>query len=129
MSIMTVESVLQLIDQLSPAEQSKLKQLMKEREIPQSQPEPANEAQPDRTQNGVPTQRLKPRPMPDSTRERQWLAKHKREYIGQWVSLDGDRLIAASPNHDEVWAAAEADGAYLPLFTFVEDPDKLYIGL
>jgi hypothetical protein len=66
--------------------------------------------------------------MPDSTRELKWVAEHAREYAGQWVALDGDRLIAHSPNHDEVFAAAEADGVYLPLITFVEDPDKVYAG-
>jgi hypothetical protein len=71
---------------------------------------------------------LPSKPMPDSTREMRWLAEHQREYVGQWVALDGDRLIAVSPNHEEVAAAAEADGAYLPLFTYIDDPDKVYAG-
>ena len=52
------------------------------------------------------------KPIPDSTREMRWIAEHQREYVGQWVALDGDRLIAASPNRREVSAAAKADGAY-----------------
>jgi hypothetical protein len=67
--------------------------------------------------------RVAPRPIPDSTREMKWLAEHARDYAGQWVALDGDRLIAHSFTHDQVRAAAEADGAWLPLITFVEDPD------
>jgi Family of unknown function (DUF5678) len=58
----------------------------------------------------------------------QWLATHAREYAGQWVALDGDRLIAHGPHHHEVWAAAEASGVYLPLVTFVENPDRVYAG-
>ncbi len=58
----------------------------------------------------------------------QWIAEHQREYVGQWVALDGDRLIAASPDHEEVSKAADADGAYLPLFAFIDDPNKIYAG-
>ena len=121
MSTLTAESILQLIDQMPPTEQSKLKQLMAQRTESQSLPEAAN---------GTPAanqldKRGLPKPMPDGTRERQWLAKHRREYANQWVALDGDRLIAAGKDHDTVWAAAKADGAYLPLITFIEDPDNL----
>ena len=125
MPTITAESVLQLIDHLPSAEQAKLNQLMKQRTAAHSQSESTNGAPPDREQNGTPAQPRKPIPMPDGACERKWLAAHKREYANQWVALDGDRLIAASPNHDEVWAAAEADGAYLPLITFIEDPDHI----
>jgi hypothetical protein len=125
MPTMTAENVLRLIDQLPLAEQAKLDQLMEQRTAAQSQQKPKNGMSPDHQPTGSPAQPLQPVPMPDGTRERQWLADHKREYANQWVALDGDRLIAASPNHDEVWAAAEADGAYLPLITFIEDPDHI----
>src|SRR6185503_8925816 len=36
-------------------------------------------------------------PVPDSTRELQWLVDHARQYAGQWVALEGDRLIAHGP--------------------------------
>ena len=38
--------------------------------------------------------RVPPVALPDSTRELRWLTEHAREYAGQWVALDGDRLIA-----------------------------------
>ncbi|MBL8205565.1 MAG: hypothetical protein JNM09_15120 [Blastocatellia bacterium] len=113
MSTITAESMLQLIEQMPLSEQLKLKQLMAQRVEPQPK-------QLDK--------HLQPKPIPDSTREMRWLAEHQREYVGQWVALDGDRLIAASPNHEEVAAAADADGAYLPLFTYIDDPDKVYAG-
>lgn len=116
MATITAENVLQLIDQMSLSEQLKLKQLMAQRE-PQK-PAAAQTKQLDK--------RLPPIPMPNNGAESsRWIAKHRREYAGQWVALDGARLIAHGPNHDEVWAAAEADGAYLPLVTFVEDPDHI----
>ncbi len=67
-------------------------------------------------------------PAPDGTRELQWLVDHAREYAGQWVALDGDRLIAHGPVASEVFDAADADGAHLPLITFVEHPENVYAG-
>lgn len=66
-----------------------------------------------------------PVPMPDDKRERQWVKEHQHEYAGQWVALDGNRLIAASRDQMEVNAAVEADGAYLPLILRVPAPDDL----
>jgi Family of unknown function (DUF5678) len=64
-----------------------------------------------------------PIPMPDYKSALQWLADHAREYAGQWVALDGARLIAYGTDHNQVFVAAKADGAYLPLIELVEDPD------
>src|SRR5581483_10589629 len=62
-----------------------------------------------------PDKRAPAEPMKDRTREWQWIKEHKHEYAGQWVALDGDRLIAASPVQQEVWDAVKADYAKLPL--------------
>lgn len=117
MSTITAETILQLVDQLTPFEQAKFRQLLEQREpvpvLPKSQ------------RNGTSANHLKPIPMPDGKAERAWLAANRHQYSGQWVALDGSRLIAASKDHDEVWAAADADGAYLPLITFVENPDQI----
>jgi hypothetical protein len=56
------------------------------------------------------------------------LRMHACEYKGQWGALDGDRLIAHGANADDVFDAAEANGANLPLVGFVDDPDKIYAG-
>ena len=120
MATITAESVLHLIDQMPATEKLKLKQLLEQRTTTQSE-----------ATNGAavkPSKPLSPKPIPDSTREMRWIADHQREYIGQWVALDGDRLIAASTNHQEVSAAADADGAYLPMFAYIDDPDKIYAG-
>ena len=44
------------------------------------------------------------------SRERQWLAEHCDEYVGQWVALKGDQLISHGPRRSEVEAAAVAAG-------------------
>jgi len=113
----TVEDILTQIAKLPPTEQIKLRHLLAQ---PQQEPQQPSKPPQDR--------RVPPLPVPDSRREVQWLAAHAREYAGQWVALDGDRLLAHGPQHHDVWAAAEASGVYLPLVTFVEHPDSIYAG-
>lgn len=106
-----VEQILRQVKQLSRPAQLKLVQLI------EAAPTPAPKAPLDKR---VPAQ-----PIPDDTRERAWVKAHKHEYAGQWVALDGDRLIAASPVQQEVWDAVKADGATLPLVLRIASPDDL----
>jgi hypothetical protein len=115
MSQITVDNILSQITQLPPSEQIRLRQLMDQQEQRQK---PAKASL---------DKRVPPKSVPDRTSELQWILKHAREYIGQWIAIDGDRVIAHSPNAQEVFAAVEADGADLPLIHFVEDPDKHYL--
>jgi hypothetical protein len=117
MSENTVENILSQIVQLPPAEQAKLRQLWEQQgQSPQPPPAPSGH-------------RVRPIPQPDYRPALRWLAEHAREYAKQWVALDGDRLIAHGSEARAVYAAAQADGAYLPLVTLVEDPDAPpYIG-
>jgi uncharacterized protein DUF5678 len=62
---------------------------------------------------------------PDPAPAMEWLRLHSKEYGGEWVALDGSRLIAHGPNAMEVYAAAEADGAYLPMIKYIEPADAL----
>ena len=65
------------------------------------------------------------RKRPDPAPAMEWLRLHNKEYGGEWVALDGRRLIAHGPDAMEVYAAAEADGAYLPMITYIEPADAL----
>ena len=68
--------------------------------------------------------------MPDRMRENQWVKDHKHEYAGQWVALDGDRLVTASPIQQEVWDTVSTDGSTLPLVLRIPSPDDLpFIGV
>jgi hypothetical protein len=85
-------------------------------------------APPASTATGTTTKKkIEPVPAPDRTSEMRWLAEHGREYIGQWVALDGDRLIAHGPDAKAVYAAARADGAERPLVDSVHDPDLPFV--
>jgi Family of unknown function (DUF5678) len=109
---LTADNVMQLIEQMPKAERLKLRALF-DRSVTEPPAKPPRDKR-------VPSQ-----PMPDRTCERQWVEDHKHEYPGQWVALDGDRLIAASTNEMEVWDAVDADGAHLPLVLRVPAPDDL----
>jgi Family of unknown function (DUF5678) len=108
-----IEDILREIAQLSQSEQHRLRHLLDQRE---------DEA----ASHGRAVSSLIP--VPDSARELQWLVDHAPQYTGQWVALDGDRLIAHGPVASEVFDAADADGAHLPLVTFVERPENVYAG-
>lgn len=115
----SVENIFNQIVQLPPPERFKLWRMLEQMVQPESRQHQPPES--------APSKKLQPLPVPNKDREMQWLLDHAREYVGQWVALDGDRLIAHGANAKEVYAAANADGAYLPLVTQVEDPDKIFI--
>lgn len=117
MQNITVESILQQVAMLPPGEQTRLRALLLNGDSDQS----ALRREP-------PIKLATPIPEPDLPGAMQWLADNSEQYIGQWVALDGGRLIAHSANHDEVAEAAGADGAYLPLITFVEPkPERPFV--
>ena len=104
MATTTVEQILEEITALHASEQARLRQLINKQP---RQKEPLSRF-------------VAPIPEPDPQPSMQWLREHSEEYAEQWVALDGDRLIAHGTNAQEVFDAANADGAYLPLVTFIE---------
>lgn len=114
----TAESILTLIEQLPSTERARLNQMLTEQK-----PEPSKA-------KALLDKRVPSQPMPDRTKEMEWVEQNKHEYPGQWVALDGDRLVAASPNRMELSAAIKAAGATLPLILRVPSPNDLpYIGI
>ena len=115
---LTVENILSLIEKLSLPDKLRLRTALDQTvEAP-----PAVKAPLDK--------RVPCEPMPDRTREWNWIEEHKHEYAGQWVALDGDRLVAASPVRLEISTAIKADGAKRPLIHRIPSPDDLpYVGI
>ncbi|MDX2041363.1 MAG: hypothetical protein SF097_08940 [Acidobacteriota bacterium] len=114
----TAETIVTLIEQMPSTERSRLDKLLAERK-----PDPPKTKPPL-------DKRMSPQPMPDRTKELEWVEQHKHEYAGQWVALDGARLIAASSNRSDISVAIKAGGAILPLILRIPSPDDLpYIGI
>lgn len=64
----------------------------------------------------------------DCSRELKWLTEHRAEYAGQWVALDGDRLLAHGKVAREVREKAHELGVELPLIVQVESPEDFPFG-
>jgi hypothetical protein len=67
--------------------------------------------------------RVKAVPIADRPREAEfaWLREHATEYAGQWVALDGARVLATAPKLQELLSRiAAADRARKPLFHRVD---------
>ncbi len=60
--------------------------------------------------------------------ELDWLAKNGSAYAGQWVALDGNRLIAHGQKLADVSAKARDAGIAEPLFASVPDDDLPFGG-
>ena len=60
--------------------------------------------------------------------ELRWLAEHKDQYLGRWVALDGDRLVASGASAREVYLAARRAGVRVPFVEQVQAPDDLPFG-
>jgi predicted DNA-binding antitoxin AbrB/MazE fold protein len=68
-------------------------------------------------------------PVNERREELRWLAKESRPYAGEWVALDGPRLVAHGEKLANVSAAAKAAGVAEPLFARVpRDPDMPFGG-
>ena len=66
---------------------------------------------------------------PDGSRaELEWLASESRHYTGEWVALNGNRLVAHGPKLAAVKAAAQAAGVSRPFFASVPDDDLPFGG-
>ncbi len=71
-----------------------------------------------------------PRTLRDRSKEWAWLRKFGHEYAGQWVALDGDRLVSHGATLKEVAEAAEAAGVKDALTVRPESRDALpYAGM
>ena len=58
-------------------------------------------------------------------REQRWFGEHRDEYLGQWVALEGYRLLAREADGRTVWEEARSAGGRAPLVTRVEPRDEL----
>lgn len=67
-------------------------------------------------------------PLNERRSELEWLAKNSRAYAGQWVALDGSRLVAHGLKLADVSAQARDAGIAEPMFASVPDDDLPFGG-
>ncbi|MFN0109267.1 MAG: DUF5678 domain-containing protein [Blastocatellia bacterium] len=134
MSVITAENILAQVNQLPPMERQNLIALLNNEPCGNEpfyyQPEEPAEEPRMRAEVKIPPARIisVSTEFNDRAREYEWLKQHRREYVGQWVALDGDQLVAYGVNAKEVFAKADSLGIELPLVLLVEDPDVHYAG-
>jgi len=93
----TLEQIIDDARTLSPQEKQKLRQAL-DRELEQ------------------------PAPLQLRAKESAWIDRHRDEYLGQWVAIEGDTLIAHGANPRQVYLTAREAGITAP---FVERVEKL----
>jgi Family of unknown function (DUF5678) len=64
-------------------------------------------------------------PDPERVREYVWLKAHRHEYPGQYVALDGDRIVSHGADGRAVLAEARSVGVPYPLMVRIEAADEL----
>ena len=109
----TLEQIIDEARSLSPAEKRKLRQVL---DLELEQAKGRDRAKPTHTENGD-----------DKARERrlEWLKSHREQYGGQYVALDGDRLIAVGPNYRVAREKALTAGKTNAFVTYLSKPDEI----
>lgn len=68
--------------------------------------------------------------MRDFSGDHEWLKENRSDYVGQYVALHGNRLIASGKSFKEVATAAKEAGYKDAFITLVEDPNAPpYVGV
>ncbi len=109
----TLEQIIDEARSLSPAEKRKLRQVL---DLELEQVKAQDHARPTHRDNGD-----------DESRGQrlEWLKSHREEYGGQYVALDGDRLIAVGPNYRVARENARAAGKTHAFVTYLSKPDEI----
>ena len=61
----------------------------------------------------------------DRQREMKWIADNRSAFSGQWVAVEGDRLVAAALDAPEVFLTAKAEGIAIPFVVHILPEDSL----
>ena len=80
------------------------------------------------TPGAVPENGRKPGSISLRSLERAWLKQHQAEYAGEWVALEGARLVARGSSPQQVLDAASADGYAQPLVVHIPSESQLPFG-
>jgi hypothetical protein len=100
------DQILKSIKQLSPLDQERIRRWLDEK-TPSNGEGDASQPNSDR-----------------SAKSLRWLQENREKYAGQWVALDGDRLIASGPTAREVYSKAKAEGVEIPFVELVTERES-----
>ena len=64
----------------------------------------------------------------DFTKTGEWLKQYWHEYVGNWVVLDGDRLVGYGDDPRPIVAQARAEGVSIPFVEFIRDESEPFMG-
>ena len=98
---LSVDQIIKSIEKLPAAEQEKIRQWLEDKEAKNGEGD-GSQARANR-----------------SSKSLKWLHENQEKYSGQWVALDGDRLIASGPTAKEVYSKAKAESVETPFVELV----------
>ena len=119
----TVEQVLETVGTLPFAERQRLLQQLQQQLQQQAhhEPESTNPAAQEREE------KLR-RELEEYRRANQWIAAHRAEYLGQWVALEGERLVSHGVDALQVHNEAKAAGITSPFLERMIEEEGPYWG-
>lgn len=59
---------------------------------------------------------------------RKWLDENSKKYIGEWICLDGDKLIAHDRDGRKVYQKAKEAGVKVPFVHYIAEEPEAYWG-
>ena len=99
--IPSFDQIIKSIEKLPAAEQEKIRQWLEDKEAKNGEGD-GSQAHANR-----------------SSKSLKWLHENQEKYSGQWVALDGDRLIASGSTAKEVYSKAKVEGVETPFVELV----------
>ena len=60
--------------------------------------------------------------------ESDWVDRHRDQFLGEWVAVEGERLIAHGTNPREVYLTARAVGITTPFIVRVHEREEPFMG-
>lgn len=53
-----------------------------------------------------------------------WIEENRQQYLGKWVCLDGDKLIASGDDAKQVYSQARAKGIRIPFIEQIREEES-----
>ena len=104
--IPSLDQIIKSIEQLPAAEQEKIRRWLEDKGASNGE------------EHGSPAHANR------SAKSLRWLHENREKYSGQWVALDGDRLIASGATAKDVYSKAKAEGVEIPFVELVTERES-----